>query len=200
MDKNALSDDRLLLQQIAEGNDKAFAILVSRYWNNIYGQALTYLKSSHQAQDVVQEVFIKVWEKREMLLQVERFESFLFIMARNHIISELRKKIAHPLAPDVVDIYIEERVVPDQELSFKQLQQHLRTAIELLPQQQKTAFLLSRDEGLSYEAIATQMNLSRETVKKHIGRSLNFLRTYMRAHAEVNLTIFFIILLNQCKF
>lgn len=200
MDNNALSDDRLLLQQIAKGHEKAFAVLVSRYWNNIYGQALTYLKSSHQAQDVVQEVFIKVWEKREALLQVERFDSFLFIMARNHIISELRKKIAHPLEPDAVDVYKEERGIPDQELSFKQLQQHLKTAIELLPQQQKTAFLLSRDEGLSYEAIAVQMNLSRETVKKHIGRSLNFLRTYMRTNAEVNLTIFFILLINQCKF
>ncbi|MCU7547978.1 RNA polymerase sigma-70 factor [Chitinophagaceae bacterium LB-8] len=200
MDKNALSDDRLLLQQIAEGHEKAFAVLVSRYWNNIYGQALTYLKSSHQAQDIVQEVFIKIWEKRETLPQIERFDSFLFITARNHIISELRKKLANPLDPDVVDVYKEERVVPDQQLSFKQLQQHLKTAVELLPQQQKTAFLLSRDEGLSYEAIAAQMNLSRETVKKHIGRSLNFLRTYMRTHAEVNLTIFFIILLNSVKF
>jgi RNA polymerase sigma-70 factor (family 1) len=200
MDKNPLSNERLLLHQIAEGDEKAFAIIVRRYWNNIYAQALAYVKSSHHAQDIVQEVFIKVWEKRETLLQVERFDSFLFIIARNHIISELRKKIAHPLEPDAVDVYKEERGIPDQELSFKQLQQHLKTAIELLPQQQKTAFLLSRDEGLSYEAIAVQMNLSKETVKKHIGRSLNFLRTYMRTKAEVNLAIFFIILISQCKF
>jgi RNA polymerase sigma-70 factor (family 1) len=197
---NALSDDRLLLRQIAEGDEKAFAILVSHYWNNIYGQALTYLKSTHQAQDIVQEVFIKVWEKREMLLQIERFDSFLFIMARNHIISELRKKLASPLDPDVVDSYKEERVLPDQQLSFKQLQQHLKRAIELLPTQQRTAFLLSRDEGLSYEEIATQMDLSRETVKKHICRALNFLRTYMRTHADVNLSIFLIYLLQSYSF
>lgn len=199
MNKNAPGDDKLLLQQISEGNEKAFDVLVGHYWNNIYGQALTYLKSTHQAQDIVQEVFIKVWEKREMLVQIERFDSFLFIMARNHIISELRKKIAGPLEPDVLETLKEERIIPDQELSFKQLQQHLKTAIELLPQQQKTAFLLSRDEGLSYEAIAKKMGLSRETVKKHICRALNYLRTYVRIHADVQLSIFmFCFLLSSC--
>lgn len=197
MDKNALSDERLLLQQIAEGDEKAFAIIVGQYWNNIYAQALTYVKSAHHAQDIVQEVFIKVWEKRHALSQIDRFDSYLFIVARNHIISELRKKLAHPMEPDITDVYKEDSVVPDQILSFKQLRQHIETAINLLPQQQKTAFLLSRDEGLTYESIAAQMDLSRETVKKHICRALNFLRTYVKAHADVHLTVFFIYLLQS---
>ena len=188
MDKNRLSDEKLLLQQIAEGDEKAFAIIVSRYWNNIYAQALTYIKSGHHAQDIVQEIFIKVWEKRQTLCNVERFDSFLFIIARNYIISELRKKIAQPLQPDFVDVYKEDSMVPDRILSFKQLREHLETAINLLPQQQKTAFLLSRDEGLSYEAIARQMNLSKETVKKHMCRALNFLRLYIKTHTDVYLT------------
>ncbi len=200
MDMNAINDERLLLHQISEGDEKAFAIIVSRYWNNIYAQALTYVKSSHNAQDIVQEVFIKIWEKRQTLTSIERFDSFLFIISRNHIISELRKKLMNPLDPDLVDTYKEEGGVPDKVLSFKQMQQHLKTAIDLLPQQQRTAFLLSREAGLSYEAIAAQMDLSRETVKKHIGRALNFLRTYVRIHADVNLTLFFVFLLSSCRF
>jgi RNA polymerase sigma-70 factor (family 1) len=199
MDINAINDERLLLHQIAEGDEKAFAIIVSRYWNNIYAQALTYVKSTHHAQDIVQDVFLKVWEKRRTLINVERFDSFLFIIARNHIISELRKKLAHPLEPEFVDAYKEDGTVPDKILSFKQLQEHLKNAINLLPQQQKTAFLLSRDEGLSYEAIATQMGLSRETVKKHICRALNYLRTYIRTHADVQLFLFFYYLLIHFK-
>lgn len=195
MEINAINDERLLLRQIAEGDEKAFSIIVSRYWNNIYAQALTYLKSTHHAQDIVQDVFIKIWEKRQTLVQIDRFDSFLFIIARNHIISELRKKIAHPLQPDFVESYKEEGIIPDRILSFKQLQEHLESAINLLPTQQRTAFLLSRDEGLTYEGIAAQMDLSRETVKKHICRALNFLRTYMRIHADVNLTIFFVFLI-----
>jgi RNA polymerase sigma-70 factor (family 1) len=188
MDIKALNDEGQLLHQIAEGDEKAFAVIVSRYWNNIYAQALTYVKSAPHAQDIVQEVFIKIWEKRRTLPQVERFDSFLFIIARNYIISELRKKIVQPLQPDLVDVYKEDGTVPEEILSFKQLREHLETAINLLPQQQKTAFLLSRDEGLSYEAIARQMNLSRETVKKHMCRALNFLRIYVKTHADVYLT------------
>lgn len=194
MDENFASEERLLLQQIADGREEAFAALVQKYWNNVYAQALTYLKSSHHAQDLVQDLFVKVWEKRATLPKVERFDAFLFIMARNAIISALRKKLAEPLSTDVIDVYQEHSRMPDQMLSFKQLQQHFKTAIDLLPQQQKTAFLLSREEDLSYEAIAVQMNLSRETVKKHICRALNFLRNYMRIHANIQLSLFFLTL------
>jgi len=185
------SEEKVLLQQIAAGDEKAFAVLVERKWNNIYSQALTYIKSTHYAQDVVQEVFLKIWQKRKELPKVERFDSFLFIIARNHIVSELRKRINSSLTLDNLD-FVEENFVPDKTLSQKNLHQVLSQAINLLPQQQKTAYLLSRDEGLSHEQIARQMQLSKETAKKHICRALNFLRTYVRANADLPF-IFFII-------
>jgi RNA polymerase sigma-70 factor (family 1) len=178
------NEENVLLQQIAAGDEKAFAVLVERKWNNIYSQALTYLKSTHYAQDVVQEVFLKIWQKRKELPKVERFDSFLFIIARNHIVSELRKRINSSLALDNFD-FVEENFVPDKTLSQKNLRQVLLKAINLLPQQQRTAYLLSRDEGLSHEEIARQMQLSKETAKKHICRALNFLRTYVRAHSDL---------------
>ena len=90
MNMHAL-DEKLLLLQIAEGNEKAFAVLVERKWNNIYLQALTYLKSAQAAQDMVQEVFIRIWQNRKKLPAIESFVSFVFILARNEIISALRK-------------------------------------------------------------------------------------------------------------
>jgi RNA polymerase sigma-70 factor (ECF subfamily) len=187
------SEEKVLLQQIAGGDEKAFAILVERKWNNIYSQALTYIKSTHYAQDVVQEVFLKIWQKRKDLPNIERFDSFLFIIARNHIISELRKRMNATQGLDSLD-FIEENFVPDKTLSQKNLRELLARAINLLPQQQKTAYLLSRDEGLSHEEIAQQMQLSKETAKKHICRALNFLRTYLRTNADLTI-IFFITLL-----
>jgi RNA polymerase sigma-70 factor (family 1) len=177
-------DEKLLLQQIAEGSEQAFAVLVERKWNNIYMQALTYVKSTHQAQDIVQEVFIKIWQSRKQLPTVERFDSFLFIIARNHIVSELRKKTILPLHDDVLDIE-EKNYLPDKALSQKNLAALIARAIELLPQQQKKAYLLSRDVGLSHEEIAENMQVSKEAAKKHICRALNFLRTYIRAHSDI---------------
>jgi RNA polymerase sigma-70 factor (ECF subfamily) len=183
-------DEKLLLTQIAEGNEKAFAVLVERTWNNIYLQALTYLKSTQAAQDMVQDVFIKIWQNRKKLPDIESFDSFLFIIARNQIISALRKKTLLPLGTD--DLEIEEKnYLPDKALSQKDLAALIARGIDLLPQQQKKAYLLSRDQGLSHEEIAATMQVSKEAAKKNICRALNFLRTYLKTHSDI-ITLFLI--------
>jgi RNA polymerase sigma-70 factor (family 1) len=187
-------DEKLLLLQIAGGNEKAFAVLVERKWNNIYLQALTYLKGTQAAQDIVQDVFIKIWQNRNKLPEIERFDSFLFITARNHIISALRKKTLLPLTPDDLDIE-EKNYLPDKVLSQKNLAALIARAIDLLPQQQKKAYLLSRDQGLSHEEIAATMQVSKEAAKKHICRALNFLRTYLKTHSDIT-TLFLILYLH----
>jgi RNA polymerase sigma-70 factor (ECF subfamily) len=190
MNVNA-QDEKLLLLRIAEGNENAFTVLVERKWNNIYLQALTYVKVTAQAQDIVQEVFLKIWQNRKKLPAVENFDSFLFIVARNLIISTLRKKNHFPLNKD--DLEIEEKnYLPDKALAHKHLAALIAKAIELLPQQQKRAYLLSRDQELSHEEIAVSMQVSKEAVKKNICRALNFLRTYISTHSDI--TILFIIL------
>lgn len=190
MNVNA-QDERLLLLQVAEGNESAFTVLVERKWNNIYLQALTYVKVSAQAQDIVQEVFLKIWQTRKKLPAVENFDSYLFIIARNHIISALRKKRHLPLDTD--DLELEEKnYLPDRTLAQKNLAALIARAIELLPQQQKKAYLLSRDQELSHEEIAVSMKVSKEAVKKNICRALNFLRHYITTHSDI--TILFLIL------
>ncbi len=188
MNKPDSYNEKLLISRVADGDEKAFGIIVNLYWKNIYSQALTYVKSTHLAQDIVQDVFLKVWEKRQALTNIDRFDSYLFIIARNLIISGLRKKLTMPLNNDMQNFTIESSC-PDTMYSHKQLNEVILKAIDLLPKQQKTTYLLSRNEGLNYEAIAAQMELSKETVKKHIGRALNFLRTYISMHAELGLLL-----------
>ena len=185
-------NEKNLLLQIAKNDEKAFTIIVNGYWNNIFSQALTYLKSKDSAQDIVQNVFLKVWERRSKLPAIDRFDSYLFIIARNQIISELRKKLASPIDNLITENFKEIASSPDQLLCAKQFQESINRFIDLLPTQQKTAFLLSRNEGLTYEEIAVQMKLSKETVKKHIFRALNFLRTQLKAHVEILIGIFLI--------
>lgn len=181
-------DEKLLLQQIADGSEKAFTLLLEQKWNNIYWQALTYVRSSSQAQDIVQDVFLKIWQKRKTLPEVAHFDSFLFIIARNHIISTLRKKTAFPLGYDALEVE-EKYYLPDKTLSRKNLAELIARAIDLLPQQQKTAYLLSRDQGLSHEEIARSMQVSKEAAKKNICRALNFLRSYINTHADVTMLL-----------
>lgn len=182
-------EEKVLIERMANDDQFAFSVIVKRYWNIIYSQSLAYVKSTYEAQDIVQEVFLKIWVKRKSLPLVDKFDAYVFVIARNHIISSFRKKLAQS-TKQLNELELEEcSVNPHNRLTAKELGKIVQQGIDLLPPQQKTAFLLSREEEMSYDAIAESMGLSRETVKKHIGRALNSLRTYVRNHTGLTLPL-----------
>lgn len=136
--------------------------------------ALLYIKSPQAAQDIVQDVFLKIWIQKENLLLIREFKPYLFVTARNIIISSLRNKVFHEYLND--DEQQEESILlPERKLLFKESVRLLREAVGMLPQQQQMAYKLSR-EGMSYEEIAQQMGISRLTVRNHISKALDYLR------------------------
>jgi len=171
-------DEKNLLLQIADGDEKAFTILLRSYWNKVYSQALTYLKSSERAQEIAQDIFVKIWSSREKLSGVDSFSNYLFIVSRNEIISSLRKK--ETIFTDPTDDLTEAFFVPDQQLQYKETNQRLLKAIEQLPPTRRIVFKMSRFEGKSYQEIGEELNISRNGVKDHIVKALNFLRTNLR--------------------
>lgn len=173
--------DKELFQQLAEGNEQAFQQFYNEHWNRIYSLALAYLKSATQAQDIVQEVFLKVWTKRAQLRKVEKPEAFVYIMGRNEVINALKKKI-HLVALDeqANDYLPDDYLLPHQAVDLKEMQQKINRAIETLPPQQQLIFKLSRDQGLNHEEIADRLGIERSTVKNHIVRALNTLRTQLQ--------------------
>jgi RNA polymerase sigma-70 factor (ECF subfamily) len=103
-------------------------------------------------------------------------------MSRNEIFSQLRKKAGDAEPPDKA---IEEKLwIPDLQLQNKQSYQAILKAIELLPPARKNVFKMSRLDGLSYDEIAAQLNISRNGVKDHIVKALNFLRNHLRFHSD----------------
>lgn len=181
MDFSAL-DDLQLLGLLQNGHEEAFAEIYHRYWKNIYTQALNYTKSEKTAQDIVQDVFLKLWTGRDNLQHIQELRPYLFIVARNRIINSLRNRVYHsPL--DAEELIEEQTFLPEQQLSYKESLALFHKAMELLPAQQKTAYQLSRIEGLTYEAIAQQMGVSRLTVRNHITRAIAFIRNYLTENA-----------------
>ncbi|WP_164974213.1 RNA polymerase sigma factor [Filimonas effusa] len=182
-------NEKALLQLVADGDELAFTQLFNSYWNTVYAQALAYLKSVSLAQDIVQEVFLKVWHKRAALPAVERIDNYIFIIARNEIISQLRKKLPEGDASALPEQAPELVMQPDKQYAYRQQHQLLAKAVELLPPQRKLVFSLNRYEGLSYEEIAQQLGISRETVKGHMVKALAFVRTYLVSHGDVLLLL-----------
>ena len=177
------AEEYLLIQQLANGNEAAFERLVEKYWNNIYAQSMVYLRSSHEAQDLTQEVFMTIWEKRRLLGPVTNFRSYIFTIARNQIINQVRKKLKAPVAVSIGN-YEEQASFSEEFYTRRELSNLIEEGIRLLPRQQQKAYLLSRDEGLSYEEVAEKMQTSKEATKKNIGRALHTLRSFLRANYD----------------
>jgi RNA polymerase sigma-70 factor (family 1) len=179
-----LDNENELLLLVAEGDERAFRQLFDHYWNKIYSVALTLTKSTALSEEIVQDVFLKIWLKREQLPSVEKFDSFLFIVAKNHIYNELRKKtMERPFVEHLEQHFLESSALPEQIMLLKETKQLIDKAVQQLPDQQRAVFELSRNEGLDYTTIADQLGISRSTVKNHMTKALQSLRQYLNAHS-----------------
>jgi RNA polymerase sigma-70 factor (family 1) len=182
-----------LATRLATGDEAVFAQLYNAYWNKIYSLALIYLKSVELAQDAVQEVFLKLWARREQMAKVKNLEAFIFIMGRNLVIDSLKKKISNlAIYQDTDDCLPDDLLLPHDQVDLKQLQKNIADAIEKLPPQQKNIFRMSREDGLNHEQIAQRLGIGKKTVKNHIVRALNTLRILLHDHESLLLLLFFI--------
>jgi RNA polymerase sigma-70 factor (family 1) len=182
----SLHNEADLLQRVAAGDEQAFTALVDHYWNKIYTVALVFTKSPDNAKDIVQEVFLRVWAKRTTLTAIQKFDAWLFIVARNEILNALRKKgPVLPIGDWLAEQPGEQTASPEETLHLRQLQDLIRKGIDLLPPQQKLIYKMSREQGLSHEEICQELGLARSTVKNTLVKALGFLRTYIQEHEKV---------------
>lgn len=175
-----------LLSRVADGDEYSFARLFHAWHQELAGYIFAITRSMPLTEEIVQDTFTKIWLDRERLRSVTNFRSWLFIVSRNHTFNclrtlarETRRKqqwTAHALHLP------QDEVADDPETRQQHYFQLIEQAIDQLPPQQKKAWQLSRAEGLRHEDIAKEMQLSRETVKRHITMALRGIREYVRSH------------------
>lgn len=183
-----------ILQKIADGDESAFRMLFDEHWQNIYGVAYMLTKSAPMAEDMVQEIFMKLWIKREQLPEIENFRNYLFIVARNHIFNELKKRSADILFTNhLFEYFHDAKETPEKKLIEKEAEQIIGEIIERLPQQQKMIYRLSREEGLSRNEMAERLGIAPNTVRNHLTRALEMIRHELQR--EVNSFLLWICLI-----
>ena len=179
----SLHNENELLLQAAEGSKNAFRQLFEHYWDKIFSVAFVFTKSTLLSEEIVQDVFLKIWLKRDQLSAIKKFDAYLFIIARNHIYNELRKKSREtPFVTDLQSYFVETSGLPEQSLILKETTHIVEKAVKLLPGQQRAVFELSRNEGLEYAQIADRLGISKLTVRSHMKKALQFIRQYLKVN------------------
>lgn len=176
-------DEKILLQRIATGDETAFTT-VFNHWHQQLGDYVFRLTGSVSfAEEIVQEAFVTLWTKRELLKEVDNIGAYIYRLCKNRTLNQLRNLARERLRnASWVNITEQSSGGPDLEPFFQLIEE----AVTKLPPQQQKAWILNRREGLMYEEVARQMQLSRETVKRHIQLSGRFISNYVKQHAELH--------------
>lgn len=181
-----LNSEPDLLLRVSQGDEAAFAHLFHTYQNRLGAFVMQLTGSRPLAEEIVQEIFIRIWEKREKLSQVEHFHSYLYTVARNYSLSFL-KKLGRELAQKQAWETSMAAQGEEEDTVIRNYRRIIDQAISELPAQRQRVYLLSRDEGLRQAEIAERMAISLETVKKHMVLALRSIRSYAMAHPEINI-------------
>jgi RNA polymerase sigma-70 factor (ECF subfamily) len=184
-----LYDQQDIRSRVALGDQQAFALFFNYHWPQVYGTGLRLTKSPEKAQDLAQDIFIKLWESRHKLTEVKEEDAYVYILSRNVILDFLRKKVFDTENIEVlIDYFKDGANNPQEKLEYKELENVLKSAIDQLPGKVKEVFILSRVDGLTHEQIAKQLSISIVSSKTYVVRALQDIRKFMALHAD-NTTI-----------
>ena len=188
-------EDIELVIKLQKGDVEAFDLVYAKYAGKLYGFAFKYLKSAAETEELVQSVFLKVWENRKTLRKESSFKSYLFTIAYNEICNSFKRR-TH------LQKFIGEQLVQnpptssetEELINYNSILGQLDQIVAKLPERQRTIFLKSRQEGKTNKEIAGEMELSSGTVDNYMSKSLKFIRSNLQ-DKNFSLLLFFFLFL-----
>lgn len=192
---NHNENEIVLLSQVREGNVKAFEMVYNNYSSRLYGNILKLVKSPLIAEELLQDIFQRVWEHRKNIDTSKSFKSYLFTIAKNLVCDYFNKASRQRL----IDRYIheqEERHITGEErrLEEKEYELILQNAIKQLPPQRKLVYTLCKLDGKSYEEVSKTLGISASTISDHIVKATKSIKAY---YLSKDLLYIFIIIASQ---
>lgn len=190
------NNEQLLLKQIAEGDEQAFAVLFYRYLPVLQPFALKFTKSADAAEEIIQDTFLRVWLNRDKIEGVENVKAWLYRYASNECLNYLRKALNQAKAIDNMEIdHPKQSNITTETINLNDINVLVAEAVYKLPQQRRKIYQMSRNEGMNIPEIADALELSPNTVKNALVISLKTIREYLNKHGVVLSTLAYIALL-----
>ena len=189
---SATVNEKLLLERFIGGDEQAFESLFKKYYQLLLKVAKFVIEDSEQSEELVQDIFVNVWEKRSNVNPDASFKNYMITAVRNRCYNHIKaKKKTHSIDDD--ETWQEELVADsrtESRVNFNEMQRAIEAAIDKLPQQCKIIFQLSRYEGMSYKEIAEALDLAPKTVENQVGRALKMLRVELKDYFPLALIAF----------
>lgn len=187
-----LTEDKELYLKLKEGDERAFQVLFRKYYSAMCHFARQFLNDSELAQETVQDMFVKIWEKRETLNIETSVKHYFFRSVRNHCLNQIQhEKIKKQYANRILETAHQE-INPDQYYLEVGLIQRIEKSIDSLPPKRKEIFRLSREQGMKYKEIAETLHISVKTVEAQMGLALKYLRYELKDFSNYLMTLFLI--------
>jgi RNA polymerase sigma-70 factor (family 1) len=161
--------------------------LFASYYEQLYRYIFGFIKSKQVSEELVMDVFLKIWLGRDLIPQIEKFDAFLFRVAHNKSIDFLRSVARDPKFKDLLleNIQLANNVQSDSPVLMQEYETKLREAVSLLSPQRKKVYQLSREQDMTHDEIAAQLNLSKHTINNHIVEAQRFIRTYLSKNFDI---------------
>jgi RNA polymerase sigma-70 factor (ECF subfamily) len=180
--RQSYQTEDVLIRSLKNGSQQAFDSIYRLYARQLYSFSLSYTKSAEDAEEIVQDVFVRLWSNRATIRQEETLRSMLFILAKNLLINAYRRKVNHPIYEEYVEyLEVHSDADADRPLLYQEFVVAFKKAIHQLPPTQQKVIALSKGEELSNKEVAARLELSEQTVKNQLSIGLKTLRNLINA-------------------
>lgn len=187
-----LTEDKELFLKLTTGDEQAFQTLFRKYYSGLCRFAHQFLNDKEQAEEAVQDMFVKIWEKRESLNIETSVKHYFFRSVRNHCLNQIQhEKIKKQYATRMLDS-AQQEIATEQFFLEVGLIQRIEKSIDSLPPKRKEIFRLSREQGMKYKEIAETLNISIKTVEAQMGLALKHLREELKDFSNYLTTLLYI--------
>ena len=188
-------DEKQLLKRMSEGDTAAFSEIYNAYKPLAYRFVNRFLKSTSLSEEICQDVFLKIWEKREELLAVQSLKSYIFTVSKNQTFNLLkRSSLDRTIKAVIVSAYVQTQSPTEDKLHADDYMLYIEKVLNTLPAQSREVFRLCRQLGKTYDEAALELGISRNGVKKHMVRSLKVLKYNVQKDLGISLSVLLAIL------
>jgi RNA polymerase sigma-70 factor (family 1) len=184
-----LHNEKELLMQVSHGDREAFRVLYTACYPHVQRYISLWESSGRVQDELTQDVFVRIWEKRERLTGVESFKAYLFVVTRNVVFNFIRALKVRRKLRELDEAMVAGGNDLENELLYKQYYGMAVEAMEKLPPGRRKVLKMSIDEGLTLDEIAAQLGISRSGVKKQLYAATAFVRQYLHEHGEITMAL-----------